>query len=151
MIYLDTSRLILGMAAYLREKKRLTIVTNSLQLALTLPEGRHRLISLGGELAARNMSVTGRLAIAGAERFNYRLAIFACSGLSNGYITCRSAATASLMERVAQRAERRALLCPRAKAERVTAVNALPVSQMDVIITDAPEYFPQAQDRVICP
>ena len=147
--YLDASSLVLGMAPLLKDRRRLTLVTNGLQWALALPEGRHRLVSLGGELSARNFSVTGRHSVQTASRFNYRVAFFSCSGVCNGYVTCHSLSTAALFSCVMDRTEESILLCPRSKASRVTAVNAIPLTRFSRIITDAEDGFAEAGDRVI--
>ncbi len=141
IVYLDASRLILGMVPFLQDKKRLTIITNSLQIVLSLPEGRHHVLSLGGRLVPQNLSVSGRLAVTSASRFNYNIAFFSCSGISSHHITCRSMANASLMQEIALHAHRSILLCSRTKAERTTAINAMPISRVSAVITDAPEFF----------
>ena len=147
--YLDASSLVLGMAPLLKNRRRLTLVANSLQWALSLPEGRHRLISLGGEMSARNLSLTGRQTALTAARFNYRIGFFSCSGVCNGRITCRDLSTAALLSCVLDRTEETILLCSRDKAARVTAVNAAPLARFTHIITDSPDAFKDLEERVI--
>ena len=146
--YLDASGLVLGMIPLIKNMSRLTLVTNSLHLPLTLPEGRHRLFSLSGELSSRSLSLTGPRTAESAARFNYRIAFFSCSGISNGFATCNTAGTAVLMHTVLARTEESVLLCTRDKAQRVTAVNAVPLSRFDHIVTNAPELFQECLDRV---
>jgi len=149
IVYLDASSLVLGMAPFLKARRRLTLVTHSLQWGLVLPEGRHRLICLGGELSARNLSVTGQQCVQTAARFNYRIGFFSCSGISNGQVTCHNLNTAALLSCVMDHTEESILLCSREKITRVTAVNAVPLDRFTRIITNSPEGFEKMGDRVI--
>ena len=147
--YFDASGLVLGMVPLIKNMHQLTLVTNSLQLPLTLPEGKHRLFSLSGELASRSLSLTGPHTAESAARFNYRIAFFSCSGISQDFATCNTASTAVLMNTVLSRTKESVLLCTREKVQRVTAINAVPLSRFDHIVTDAPEMFPDYRDRVV--
>ena len=147
--YLDASGLVLGMIPMIKNMPRLTLVTNSLRLPMILPEGRHRLFSLAGELASRSLSLTGSRTMESAAQFNYRIAFFSCSGISKGFATCNTAGTAMLMRTVLAHSAESALLCTRDKAQRVTAINAVPLSRFDHIITDVPELFRDYSEKVV--
>ena len=53
------------------------------------------------------------------------------------------------MNTVLSRAKESVLLCTREKAQRVTAINAVPLSRFDHIVTDSPEMFPDYRDHVV--
>lgn len=140
-VFLGASSLVLGLAPLLKAKRRVTLVTNSLQLPLALPEGRHRLFCLGGSLSSRSMSLVGNRTVTSASRFNYRIAFFGCSGISGDYVTCHNSSLSALMMTVLDHTDEGVLLCPKDRISRVAAINAVPLTRFRRIITDSKDDF----------
>ena len=60
-VYLDGGSTVLELARLLRDRKRITVVTNSLRAALELAGGGPRLILIGGELRRLSQTLVGAL------------------------------------------------------------------------------------------
>lgn len=135
VVFMDASRLTLCMSQHLRTKKRLTIVTNSLQLILAM-EGKHTLIGCSGALSARNMSVIDQTTPEIALSYNYHAAFFGCAAIDREYVMTRTPETAALLSAVVSRAEKSFLLCTWDKIGQRAAINALPLRCLEAVLTD---------------
>ncbi len=83
-ILLDASTTVYHMAACLRERRNLTVITNGLQVADRLaPSPSNTVILLGGILVPDGTSVTGPLSEQMLKGLHVKMAFVSCSGLAS--------------------------------------------------------------------
>ncbi|MGI6699761.1 MAG: DeoR/GlpR family DNA-binding transcription regulator [Christensenellales bacterium] len=135
VMFMDASRLTLCMSQYLRRKKQLTIVTNSLQL-IQMMEGKHTLICCSGALSAQNLSVIDQTTPEIALSHNYHSAFFGCATVDSEYVMTRTPETAALLSGVISRAQKSYLLCTQDKIGQRASINAFPIRHLEAVLTD---------------
>ena len=136
-IFLDGGSTVLALAKLLREKKQLTIVTNSLSAAVELMDSGHKLILLGGELRPISRTLVGPLTAPVAEQLTFDKAFMGTIGFSpeEGMSTTdpNEAFTKSM---VMSRALRSYLLIDSGKIDASSIVRAGADSPLYSIITE---------------
>lgn len=81
-IILDPSTTAVFIARALKEKERLTVITNSIEVMLELSDvSDWNIISSGGSLKEGYLALVGPRAIEGLGAFNVEKAIFSCKGI----------------------------------------------------------------------
>ena len=135
-IYLDGGSTVLALARLLRERKKLTVVTNSLSAALELMDSGHRLILLGGEFRPISRTMVGPLTEPVAEQLSFDKAFMGTIGFSpeEGMSTTdpNEAFTKSIVMR---RARSSYLLADSSKIDAASFVRNDPGKYLQYIIT----------------
>jgi DeoR/GlpR family transcriptional regulator of sugar metabolism len=138
-VYFDASTTVLQLAAILPDKP-LTVITNSLQAALSLAEKNHISVCLlGGRLVQASLSCTGWAAMQGLEMHRIDAAFISCRGLDP--ILGLSDATeeqAQLKRQVVLRTPEVVLLADHTKAGLSSSFFFAKNSDVDFWITDFP-------------
>jgi len=138
-VYFDASTTVLQLAAIIPDKP-LTVITNSLQAALSLTEKANiSTFLLGGRLAHSSLSCTGWAAMQGLEMNRIDVAFISCRGLDP--VLGLSDATeeqAHLKNLVVQRASEVVLLADHTKAGLSSSFFFAKNSDVDFWITDSP-------------
>lgn len=83
VIFIDSGTTTCHIVEYLKDKKNLTIITNSLEVLLRVNQNDNiKIISLSGELDQRTLSFTGDSTISMLKHFNITKAFMASTGVS---------------------------------------------------------------------
>lgn len=139
-IYLDGGSTALELARLLRDYGgAITIVTNSLRAATELAGSGPQLILIGGELRRLSQTMVGPLTRLMLEPMHIDKAFMGTIGLSlKAGLTTTDAGEAYTKELVMERASEVILLADSNKVGVVTFAQAGKLSQLDVLVTDAP-------------
>ncbi len=126
-------------ARFLLGKRDVSVVTNN-ALALAHARGNPglRVNVVGGEFRPANESIVGPLALSILEQFHVQTAFVGTDGFSvaNGLST-HLVEGAEIVRRMAAQAERVVVLADSGKFNHTGFVHVLPLSQVDVIVTDS--------------
>jgi len=81
-VMLDSSSTVLGIARYLKQKKNVTVITNSVEALIELANASGiTVISTGGTLREFSLSLVGRTAERMLQNFNVDKAFLSCKGI----------------------------------------------------------------------
>lgn len=136
-IFLDGGSTVLALARLLRERSKLTVVTNSLSAAFELMDSGHKLILLGGEVRAISRTIVGPLTEPVASQLIFDKAFMGTIGFSpeEGMSTTdpNEAFTKALVMR---RARSSYLLCDSSKIDAASFVRDDPGEYLQYVITE---------------
>jgi len=137
-IFLDASTTAVFIAKTIKQKKKLTVITNSIENLLELADvSGWDIISTGGLLKQGTMSLTGKRASDTIERYNADKVFLSCKGidLEKG-VTEGSDETASIKQSMMANARKVYLTVDSTKFEKVGFSNICKLSKIDVVVTD---------------
>ena len=136
-VFLDGGSTVLALAALLRAMRGLTVVTNSLRVALTLPGTGPRLIMVGGELRALSQTFVGPLTAHVLERLHVDTAFMGTVGAAEEEgLTTTDPREAFTKQLVIQHAQRVILLADSGKIGKISFVCFGAIGDVDAVITD---------------
>lgn len=136
---LETGRLLL------RRGNDLTIVTNSVPLLGERPEGKCRLVAVGGEVRTLSMALVGGGALAWVRNLRLDIAFLGCSGTAPGEgVSTTELSEAEFKSQVVARARRVVLLADFKKWNAPAAIRFANWEQIDDFVTD---YRPNRTER----
>lgn len=138
-IFLDASTSSLHVAQSIKEKRGITVITNAVKVATELAGCESiRVISTGGQLTARNMSYTGRVAEENIRK-NYcaNKFFFSCRGvtLHRGLMEANES-EAEIKKAMMDCSESSILLCDHKKLGRLGVHVVSGLDRIDYFITD---------------
>jgi ribose transport system substrate-binding protein len=138
-ILLDASTTAFHMAFCLQDLSNLTIVTNGIEVGLTLAQNpSHTVILIGGLLRYNNSSVVGHLGEKILEDLHIKTAFVSCSGFSvETGLTQTDIQEAQLKSRMIRSAERVVALIDSSKFGKVDLTPFASVDQVSQILTDS--------------
>ena len=137
-IIVDPSTTAVAIVKALREKKRLTIVTNSIEVLVELTDVTGwDVISTGGTLRENYLALVGPRALDGINAFNADKVILSCKGIDviKG-VTESHDETASVKQSMLESAKKVYLTVDSSKFDKVAFSIICPLSKIDVIVTD---------------
>jgi DeoR family glycerol-3-phosphate regulon repressor len=139
-IMLDTGTTTSYLARELLQKRGLTVVTNSCDIARTLSTvNGNRVHVAGGELQGDNGAAFGNSTIAFVQRFNVRHAIITAGALDPATgINDYHLAEAEFAATVLSRGERAVVITDHSKFGKSALVNVCSFAALDCLVTDAP-------------
>lgn len=137
-IILDASTTGVFIAKALRQKKRLTVITNSLEVMIELSDMPDwTIISTGGSLKEGNLALFGPRAVEGLSAFHAEKAIFSCKGIDmDKGITEGDEIFTQTKQTMMKSADKRILAVDSSKFGRVGFSKVCTFSDLDVIVTD---------------
>lgn len=137
-IMLDSSSTALQVAANLKTKKRITVITNSVKIVTELADAKEcTVISTGGSLRSGAMSFVGRLAETTLGEYNVDLAVLCCKGIElDRGITESNEQEAQVKKAMVSAAEKTYLVVDYTKFNKVSFVNLLQLQRIDTVFTD---------------
>jgi len=138
-VFFDASTTVLQLAAILPDKP-LTVITNSLQVALSLVEKTHITVYLlGGRLSQSSLSCTGWAALQCLEMNRIDTAFISCRGLDPALgLSDATEEQAQLKKQVVLRASEVVLLADHTKVALSSSFFFAKNSDVDFWITDSP-------------
>ncbi len=146
-VILDASTSALSLARHLRNKKNLTVITNAEKIVLELSTCADiTLISTGGILRHQSLSYVGRAAEGMLSGLQADKAFLSCKGFNplRGF-TDSNEPESEIRRQMIRRSQQIVYLCDRTKMDRVGFVTTAALSEVDVLITDAP--LPKGWDK----
>ncbi|MBC8453932.1 DeoR/GlpR transcriptional regulator [PVC group bacterium] len=137
-VYLDGGSTVLELAKLLRNRTKLTVVTNSLRAASELSHGGPRLILIGGELRRRSQTIIGTLSRGTLDRIHLDKAFMGTMGITiDKGLTTTDPNEAFTKELVMSRSEQVILLADSVKVGQVSFARAGAIKDIDMFVTDS--------------
>lgn len=156
-IMVDSSTTCLALLHHLKDRRNITIITNSIRLAYDFSASPFRIISTGGTLRANSMALTGAATCAALQRYYADIVLISCKGLDpeRGIMESNEEESAVKQVMLAQ-AKKSLLLADQSKFDKTAFVKTCALTAINTIVTDtAPEehwreVLTQAQVELIC-
>lgn len=137
-IFLDASTTAVMIAKNIKDKRRLTVITNSIENMLALSDAPgYTILSTGGMLKPDSMSLVGKKAQDSVATYNVDKAFISAKGvdISRG-ITDGNDETASIKQVMIESAARIYLVVDSSKFDRVAFAQICSFDRVDAVITD---------------
>lgn len=158
-LMLDDSSTSLYIARRLKEKKGLTVITNSVELVVELANAESWTIMLtGGRLKAESLALIGDQTQQMLRAFHVDKVIMSCKGIDpDAGITDSSEFHAQTKQSMLHAAKQRILALDGTKFDKISFVEIAPLQAMDIVVTNIcppdrwMQFFEQAGVRVLYP
>jgi len=139
VIFLEASTTVLQMANFITDKRSLTVVTNSLEIAQELRRGEGiNLIVIGGTLRKRTNSLIGPLAELSLSQIRFDKAFIGISALEPSLgVTTPTLEEAQTKKEIVKAADQIIALSDRSKFGEQNFAFVMPVEKIDILITDS--------------
>lgn len=137
-IMLDASTTALFVAKQIKEKKNITVITNSIEILLELSDVQGwKVLSTGGSLKGRALSLLGYQAERMVDAFFVDKAIISCKGvdLQKGF-TDSNELDAGIKKQMLSSATKRIMAVDNAKFNHLSFTQVVDFSGIDVLATD---------------
>lgn len=137
-IMLDSSSTAIYVAKNIKDKKRITVITNSEKVIMELSNARDcKVISTGGTLKSSSMSFIGHWAEKAIQNYYVDKAIISCKGidLEKG-ITDSNEMEAEVKKNMINSAKKVFLVVDNTKFDKVSFVKIAEISDVNTIFTD---------------
>ena len=137
-IIVDPSTTAVSIVKALREKKRLTIVTNSIEVLVELADATGwDVISTGGTLRENYLALVGPRALDGISTFNADKLILSCKGIDmEKGITDANEMFSQVKRAMLHSATQKILAVDSTKFEKVAFSQICDVADLDMVVTD---------------
>ena len=137
-IMLDASSTALYVLKKLKEKKDLTVITNSVNILLELADKSDwTVLSTGGALKKGALSLNGSSAEKMIKSYHVDTAIFSCSGLDTELGATDSNEAHSLIKQaMIASADKKILVLDNEKFDKKSFVSFCPLDSIDAVVTD---------------
>lgn len=138
-IMADSSSTALYVIKKIKEKKNLTIITNSVKILLELAEKSDwTVLSTGGVLKKGALSLTGSSAEKMISTYHVDIAICSCKGLDMSFgVTDSNENDSQIKKAILASADRRILALDSDKFDKKAFVKVCDASDVDIIVTDS--------------
>jgi DeoR family glycerol-3-phosphate regulon repressor len=137
-IALDVGTTTYLMASHLRSLAHAKVFTNSLRIASALDGGEPDVYVAGGLVRSDEMSTYGPAAVAQFEPLWFDVAVIGVSGVTADGLFDYSVEDADLKRVYLRRSGLRIVLCDASKFQRMSLVAIGALSQVNILVTDAP-------------
>lgn len=157
-IYIGSGTTCFGMASYLRSRKGLSIIVNSVRTALELRAPGIDVLMIGGQYRPERMDTVGPLASESLERLRGYRAFLGTDGISRDFgLTSIDIESAHLLQLAARNARECILLADSSKFDRPALYKIVDLQMLSTIVTEkkpAPEwaeFFQQQNIKILYP
>lgn len=121
----------------LGNKSNLTIITNSINILHEFASSSHSIISTGGSLRHRSLSLVGPVAHETIQRYNVDTAVISCKALDmDRGVTDSNEPECELKKYMLRQAHKVVLLADHTKFDQTAFARLAELSRIDVLITD---------------
>lgn len=121
----------------LGNKNNLTVITNSINILHEFASSGLNIISSGGSLRHRSLSLVGPVAHDTIQRYNVDIAVISCKGLDmERGITDSNEPECELKKYMLRQAEKVVLLADHTKFDKTAFTQLVQLNRIDVLITD---------------
>lgn len=136
-LMVDPSSTTFELVKTLYEKQNLTLITNSVKILNEFGDSHHQIISTGGDLRRKSLSLVGPVAQATVKRYNADVNIFSCKGISlEKGVTESNEPEAELKKVMLKNSRTNILLVDHTKFDKVAFVKLFDISNINVLVTD---------------
>lgn len=137
-IFMDNGSTIFHLCPFLKNFKKLIVITNSLPVAADLLQYENIKVNLiGGEVDNERKAVFGYFAETMLENYHADKAFIGCDGISlQKGLTAGDEKEASISGKIGAMAENIYLLCDSSKFEKNAYIRVAPLSLIDILVTD---------------
>ncbi|MFV0333708.1 MAG: DeoR/GlpR family DNA-binding transcription regulator [Tropicimonas sp.] len=136
-IMVDSSSTALELMPALAQRRDLTIITNSVHILTSRHCENHTVISVGGELRQRSLTLSGHAAIDNIARYAADISFISCKALSaQKGVMDPSLADASIKQAFIGAAQKVCLLVDSAKFDQTGLISVCDLSRIDILATD---------------
>lgn len=137
-IFLDPSTTAVSIVKALKDKKRLTIVTNSIELLIELAEvSGWEVISTGGTLSENNLALVGPKALDSIHSFYADKAILSCKGVDmEKGISDSNEMFSQVKKEMLRSAKQRILAADHTKFDKIAFSQICEIAEVDMVVTD---------------
>ena len=137
-IILDPSTTAVSIVKMLKDRKRLTIITNSIEVLVELTDvNGWEVISTGGTLKENYLALVGARAMQGIASFHADKAIFSCKGIAmDKGVTDANELFSQVKQTMLRSAAQRILAVDHTKFDKVAFSQICDISDIDLIVTD---------------
>lgn len=137
-VFLDAGTTCLEVGRQILDRRRLTVVTNSIPLLQLGAGAQARVVSVGGEVRGVSLALVGGLGLRWVDGLRFDVAVLAASGLDvqDGASTTELS-EANMKQAAIRRARKRILVSHAAKWNKPAAVAFAPWDDFEVLVTDA--------------
>ena len=138
-LMLDDSSTSLYLAKKLKEKKNLTVITNSVELVVELNETEGWTIILtGGRLKAESLALVGDQTQKMLRHYHVDKAIMSCKGVDlNAGVTDSSEFHSQTKQSMLHCAKRKILILDSSKFDKISFIDIAPLDAFDTVVTNA--------------
>jgi len=136
-IAMDVGTTTYMMAEHLKDLPHTKVFTNSLRIAALLNSGAPEVYVAGGRVRPDEMSTGGPTAIAQFEALWFDVAVIGVSGITVDGLFDYSFDDTDMKRAYLRRSGTKIVLCDSAKFQRMSLVRIAPLSDIDILITDA--------------
>ena len=138
-LMLDDSSTSLYLAKKLKEKKNLTVITNSVELVMELNGVESWTILLtGGRLKPESLALVGDQTQQMLRQYHVDKALLSCKGLDlDAGVTDSSEFHAQTKQSMLHCAKKRILILDSSKFDKVSFINIAPLDAFDTVVTNA--------------
>ena len=154
IIFIDSGTTTMHMIEYIKDKKNLTILTNSIEVIMrSIPYPNINVISLSGSLNRKTLSFTGTSCAAVLSNFNISKAFIAATGIStNGGASNSSPAETEIKRTALMKSQKNYLLVDHTKFGIISLMTFSNFDNIDSVITDKmpPEDLQEVLERNNC-
>lgn len=137
-IMLDASSTALFVAKRMKDKKNITVITNSVEILLELSDRTGwKILSTGGRLKEGGLALVGYQAERMISTFHVDYAIFSCKGvdIENG-LTDANESDAQIKKMISKAAKKKILAVDHSKFDRISFTQVCELSEIDMVVTD---------------
>ncbi|MBQ2803038.1 MAG: DeoR/GlpR transcriptional regulator [Lachnospiraceae bacterium] len=137
-IIVDPSTTAVSIVKALKGKKRLTIVTNSIEVLVVLTDAPGwDVISTGGTLRENYLALVGPKALEGIHSFNADKAIISCKGIDmDKGITDANEMFSQVKKAMLHSAKQKILAVDSTKFEKIAFSQICEIAELDMVVTD---------------
>lgn len=138
-VMLDSSSTALYVARNIKQRKNITIITNSIEILLELADKTDwKVLSTGGLLKEGALSLVGQQAESMIDNYHVDKVIISCKGIDKEFgITDSNEADIQVKKHYLKAAKKRILAVDNTKWDKISFVKMGELSEMDMIVTDS--------------
>ena len=137
-IMLDESSTSVFVARQIAAKRNMTLITNSLEVMLSLSVGAGwNILSTGGSLKANSLALVGNQAENMIRSYHVNSSIISCKGLDEGYgLSDAGDDSAQIKRAMIEAADRVILAVDHSKFNHISFVKLCDLQKIDLVVTD---------------
>lgn len=138
-IMLDASSTALFIAKKIKDKKNITVITNSVEILIELSDrSGWKILSTGGRLKEGGLALVGYQAERMIRMFHVDYAIFSCKGIDmERGVTDSNESDAQIKKIICKAAKKKILAVDSSKFDRISFTEVCELADLDMIVTDA--------------
>lgn len=137
-IMMDASSTVLEVAKLIKDKQRITVITNSVEALIELSDSKNiTVISTGGILRESSLSLIGRNAEAVIKNYNVDKTIISCKGIDiNKGITDSVEQEVEIKRTMCRMAKQTIMAVDSKKFNRIAFTKLLEFDEIDIVVTN---------------